>query len=73
METAERLASSLNHLRAELSRAENQLDCLDDIAVVIDDTELEQQLRNIATNIRGSIGRVRGDLRILEGGDRDDS
>jgi hypothetical protein len=66
METAESLGVVMEHVRAELSLAEYQLDRLEDTALSLDNPELEHDLRSIAGNIRKSIDGIRDELEPAE-------
>ena len=62
METEESLRVVMEHVRAELSLAEYQLDRLEDTALSLDNPELEHDLRSITGNIRKSIDGIRDEL-----------
>ena len=66
METAEHAGVTVEHLKAKMSLIEYQLDRLDDIALSVEDRELEEDLRNVATNIRRSIDGMRDELQPAE-------
>lgn len=66
METAEYVGVTTENLQAEISRIECQLDRLLDIALSVNDRELEQDLRNLATNLRNSIDAMRAELEPAE-------
>jgi hypothetical protein len=59
METAETVGIVLEYLRAEISLAEYQLDRLEDIALSIDDPDLELDLRNTAASLRKFVEGIR--------------
>lgn len=66
METAENLGIVMEYVRAELSLADYQVDRLEDTALSLDNPELEQDLRNIAANIRKSVEAIRSELEPAE-------
>ena len=66
METAESVGIVMEYLRAELSLADYQLDRLEDTALSLDNPALEQDLRNIAANIRKSVEAIRNELEPAE-------
>lgn len=66
METAETVAITSEHLREQLAKIRYQVECLSDIALSVDDDELEANLRKISTEIRYSLDAIASDAEADE-------
>ena len=58
METAETVEITSHRLREQLAKIRYQVDCLSDVALSVDDDELEANLRNISIEIRNSVDAI---------------
>ena len=55
METSETVEMMTNHLKEQISKVRYQLERLGDVALAVEDSELEVTLRGISAEIRRSI------------------
>jgi hypothetical protein len=62
MKTTETVEIMTDCLKEDISKIKFQIERLDDIAVSIDDHEVEQDLRNISAEIRKSLDAMRNAL-----------
>lgn len=66
METAESVGITSHRLREQLAKIRYQVECLGDVALSVDDDELEANLRNISTEIRHSLDAIDSDTEADE-------
>lgn len=62
MQTRETVEIMTDRLKEDISKIEFQIERLDDVAVSIDNHEVEQDLRSISTEIRKSLDAMRDEV-----------